>query len=320
MIWTATSGGIEARVSSPAASPEYLVVAGPTAVGKTRVAIELAERLAGEIVIADSRQVYRGIDIATAKPTAAERARAPHHLLDIVEIGERYTAADFAADAGRAIDEIRSRGRVPVVCGGTGLYLAALAGALDPIDEEVGEAERLAARARVAETPPDQRHAVLARVDPASAERLPVADRQRVDRALEVWFLTGAPLSARQSGGSEPRPHLALRLVRPRLELVERIGRRLGAMLEAGLEREARALWEEGRSPDEPGLDTIGVQEWWPCFEGVQEREQTIEAIRAATVRYAKRQSTWFRNQGDYRPLPADDAAPAIAELWRGRR
>lgn len=319
MIWNATSGGIEARVSSPA-SPEYLVVAGPTAVGKTTVAIELAERLAGEIVIADSRQVYRGIDIATAKPTAAERDRVPHHLLGIVEIGERYTAADFATDAGRAIDEIRSRGRVPVVCGGTGLYLAALAGALDPIEEGVGEAEREAARARVAGIPTDQRHAVLARVDPASAERLPGADRQRVDRALEVWFLTGSPLSARQSGGSEPRAHLAVRLVRPRGELVERIGRRLAAMLEAGLEREARMLWEAGRSADEPGLDTIGVQEWWPCFEGVQEREQTIEEIRAATVRYAKRQSTWFRNQGDYRPLPADGAAPAIAELWRGRR
>ena len=305
--------------SRATAPPEYLVVAGPTAVGKTAVAIELAERLGGEIVIADSRQVYRGIDVATAKPTAAERARAPHHLLDIVEIGERYTAAGFAVDAGRAIEGIRSRGRVPVVCGGTGLYLAALAGALDPIEEGVGEAKRAAARARVAAIPTAERHAALARVDPASAARLHDSDRQRVDRALEVWFLTGAPLSERQAGGSEPRAHLAVRLVRRRVELVERIGRRLEAMLEAGLEREARELWEAGRSPAEPGLDTIGVQEWWPCFEGAQEREQTIEAIRGATVRYAKRQTTWFRNQGDYQPVPPDGAAPAIADLWRDR-
>lgn len=299
-----------------AAPPEYLVVAGPTAVGKTRVAIELAERMGGEIVIADSRQIYRGIDIAAAKPTLSDRRRVRHHLVDIVDLGERYTAAEFAGDARHAIEAIRSQGRVPVVCGGTGLYLAALAGALDPIDEEASREDRAEARARVAAIPEAERHGALERIDPVSAARLPASDRQRVDRAIEVWFLTGDALSARQTGGAEPRPHLAMRLVRPKAELAERIDRRLGEMLEAGLEDEARALWSAGWSPRDPGLDTIGVQEWWPTFEGARVREETVAAIRAATRRYAKRQSTWFRNQNDYRPIPADGAAEAISAIW----
>ena len=304
----------------PRGEAEYLVVAGPTAVGKSAVALEVAEALGGEIVIADSRQVYRGLDIGTAKPTAEERARVPHHLLDVVDPGRRYTAADYAADAGASIDAIRARGRVAVVCGGTGLYLAALAGSLDPVEESADEAQRKEARARVEAIPVAERHAALARFDEESATRLHAADRQRVDRALEVWFLTGEPLSRLQSGGGPSRPHLAVALDRPRAELAARIDRRLEGMLEAGLESEARGLWEAGWTPEDPGIDTIGYQEWWPHFEGVRGRDETIAAIRAATRRYAKRQSTWFRNQGDYRALPADAAGERVIELWRGRR
>ncbi len=299
---------------------EYLVVAGPTAVGKSAVALEVAEALDGEIVIADSRLVYRGLDIGTAKPNAEERARVPHHLLDVVDPGRRYTAADYAADAGAAIDAIRARGRVAVVCGGTGLYLSALAGSLDPVEESADETQREEARARVEAIPVAERHATLARFDEESATRLHAADRQRVDRALEVWFLTGEPLSRLQSGGRPPRPHLAIALDRPRAELAARIDGRLEAMLEAGLESEARGLWEAGWTPEDPGIDTIGYQEWWPHFEGARGRDETIAAIRAATRRYAKRQSTWFRNQGDYRPLPADAGRERVIELWRRRR
>jgi tRNA dimethylallyltransferase len=298
-------------------APEYLVVAGPTAVGKTEVALELAGTLGGEIVIADSRQVYRGLEIGVAKPTARERARVSHHLLDVAQLGQRYTAADFARDAAAAIEGIRARGGVPIVCGGTGLYLAALAGALDPIEEGAAPAEREAARARLRAIPEAERFEVLGRVDPPTAERLHARDRQRVDRALEVWFLTGEPLSSRHAGGGARRPHFAVRLRRPRAELVERIDRRLEAMLEAGLEGEARALWEAGWTPDDPGLDTIGYQEWWPHFEGRRGREETVAAMRVATRHYAKRQATWFRNQGTYAPVPADGAAARIAELWR---
>ena len=304
----------------PREEAEYLVVAGSTAVGKTEVAIEVAEELDGEIVIADSRQVYRGLEIGTAKPTAQERKRVPHHLLDVVDVGKRYTAADFAAQAGEAIAAIRARGRVPVVCGGTGLYLAALAGSLDRVEEGAGESERDGARARVDAIPVAERHATLARVDATSARRLHAADRQRVDRALEVWFLTGEPLSRLQSGGGPPRPHVAVRLDRPRAELAARIDRRVETMLDAGLEAEARALWEAGWTPEDPGIDTIGYQEWWPHFEGVRGREETVEAIRAATRQYAKRQSTWFRHQGDYVPVPAAEAAATVVELWKDKR
>jgi tRNA dimethylallyltransferase len=300
--------------------PGYLVVAGPTAVGKSAVALELAERLDGEIVIADSRHVYRGIDVATAKPRAAERSRVPHHLVDVVDLGERYTAADYAADAGAALDAIRARNRVPVVCGGTGLYLAALAGALDPIEDGAGRTGRAGARAKVEAIPTEERHAALSDVDPRTAQRLAASDRQRIDRALEVWFLTGRPLSAHHAGGGHLRPHVAVRLVRSRPELLRRIDERLDSMLAAGLEREARALWESGRSPEEPGLDTIGIQEWWPHFEGARGREETIDEIRSATRRYAKRQTTWFRRQGEYRPIPAHDAVPSILDLWRRSR
>jgi tRNA dimethylallyltransferase len=282
--------------------------------------MELARRLDGEIVIADSRQVYRGVDVATAKPSAAERSRIAHHLVDVVDLGERYTAADYAADADAALDAIHARGRVPIVCGGTGLYLAALAGALDPIEEAAGPEGRAAARARVEAIPDGERHAALADVDPRTAARLPPRDRQRIDRALEVWFLTGRPLSSHHEGGRERRPHVAVRLARTRPELLRRIDERLDAMLAAGLEREARGLWEAGRSPSEPGLDTIGIQEWWPHFEGERGREETIDEIRAATRRYAKRQTTWFRHRGEYRSIPADGAVPSILDLWSRAR
>ncbi|HUP00360.1 MAG TPA: tRNA (adenosine(37)-N6)-dimethylallyltransferase MiaA [Gemmatimonadota bacterium] len=301
---------------APLVEQPYLVVAGPTAVGKSAVAIELAERLEGEIVIADSRQVYKGIEIGTAKPSAAERRRTRHHLLGIVELGTLYTAADFARDARAAVADIQARGRTAVVCGGTGFYLAALAGALDPLAEEPSAAARAAARARVGAIPRADRHAALARVDPRSARRLHPHDRRRVERALEVYFLTGRSLAALQSGGGQILPHLEFRLTRPRAELRARIEERLAAMLEAGLEAEARALWEVGWTPCDPGIDTIGIQEWWPHFGGERDREATVEAILTATTRYAKRQETWFRHQGDYDPVPAEGATAAILAAW----
>ncbi len=305
----------ERRLGGASIGEPYLVVAGPTAVGKSAVALEVADRLGGEIVIADSRQVYRGLDVGTAKPTPAERRRVPHHLVDTVDLGVRYTAGDYARDARHAIADIQRRDRVAVVCGGTGFYLAALAGALDPIDEGVGSGARGRARNRMAEIPVAERHAALAEVDPDSAVRLAAGDRQRVDRALEVYFLTGRPLSGLRHGGVGPPALLAVRLVRPRRELHRRIERRLDAMLEAGLEEEARALHAAGWTPEDPGLDTIGYREWWPYFEGRASREAAVRDILAATRTYAKRQETWFRHQGDYRTQPAE--ARAILEAWR---
>lgn len=303
--------------AAPRPTGPYLVVAGPTAVGKSGIATTIAERVGGEIVIADSRQVYRRIDIGTAKPTAAERRRVPHHLIDIVDLGEPYTAADYAADARRAIADIQSRGRTAVVCGGTGLYLRALAEGLDPIAPSVSDDRREEAAEKIARIPPERRHARLAEVDPAAASRIHPNDGQRIERALEVWWTTGRPLSEHwDRGGTDPLAHLAVRLSRPREELHRRIEERLDGMLEAGLESEARELWEAGWTPDQPGLDTIGYQEWWPYFDGAIDRAEVRRRILVASRRYAKRQETWFRRQGDYRRIDAAEGADAVLAVW----
>ncbi|MGH7544276.1 MAG: tRNA (adenosine(37)-N6)-dimethylallyltransferase MiaA [Gemmatimonadota bacterium] len=296
----------------------YLVIGGATAVGKSAVALVVAERLGGEIVVADSRQVYRGLDIGTAKPGPDERRRVPHHLLDVVDLGERYTAGDYARDARAAITAIQRRGRVAIVCGGTGFYLSALAGGLDPLEAVADPERRTAARRRMAEIPDSGRHAALLEVDPPTAERLPPGDRQRVDRALEVYFLTGRPLSTLKAGGEPPLPHLPITLVRPRVELHARIERRLDAMLAAGLEAEARALHAAGWGLDDPGLDSIGTREWWPYFEGRRGRDETIAEILASSRAYARRQETWFRHQGDYGPAPP--GPEAVLEAWLSYR
>lgn len=293
----------------------WLVIAGPTAVGKSEVALAIAERLGGEIVVADSRQVYRRIDVATAKPTKAERGRVPHHLIDVVDIGTPYSAGDFARDAARAIAAIQSRDQVAVATGGTGLYLAALAGGLDPLEDDTQA--RTDARERVRSIPVEDRHAALARVDCTSANRIHANDRQRVDRALEVYYLTGEPLSELQRAKREKRPHLAICLTRPRREIRQRIQSRFQKMVEEGLEEEARQLWEEGWSPVDPGVDTIGIQEWWPYFEGEVSHRRVGERIVTATARYAKRQMTWFRHQGAYAMVDAEEGVEYALHEWR---
>lgn len=299
-------------------SARYLVIAGPTAVGKSDVAVQVAERLGGEVVAADSRQVYRGIDVGTAKPTPEQRARVPHHLVDVIDLGRPYSAADYARDAGAALAEIGARGRVAVVCGGTGLYLEALAGGLDDVTCGADPADLAAARRRVEAIAPEARHAELARLDPEGAARLHPHDLQRLGRALEVRYLTGRPIAAAWSAAGESRPHLAVRLHRPRPELAQRIEERLREMLDRGLEAEARGLHERGLSPADPGVDTIGYQEWWPHFEGHESREEALRRILVATRRYAKRQETWFRHRGRYRPIAAADGAEAILDVWAG--
>jgi tRNA dimethylallyltransferase len=293
----------------------FLVIAGATATGKSEIALEVAARLGGEIVIADSRQVYRGLDIGTAKPSRAERARVPHHLIDVVDVGRPYNAADYARDARAALRAIEERGRVGIVCGGTGFYVAALVGSLDELPGPPADA-----RGRLESVPAADRYAVLAGVDPAIAERLHPRDRQRIDRALSFWYQTGEPLSAWQRGGAAtPLACVGVAITRPRNEVHARIDGRLDRMLAAGLEDEARGFWEAGRTPADPGLDTIGYQEWWPYFEGEIERDEVRDRILAATRQYAKRQATWFRHQGAYRRVAADQGVEAVLAAWRSR-
>ncbi|MDR5689325.1 MAG: tRNA (adenosine(37)-N6)-dimethylallyltransferase MiaA, partial [Armatimonadota bacterium] len=239
-----------------------LVVVGPTAVGKSAVAVELAERLGGEVVCADSRTVYRGMDIGTAKPTAALRARVPHHLLDVADPAEVFTVWDFQRLARQAIADIRTRGRVPILVGGTGLYVRAVVDGL-----------------RIPQVPPDwaarraweeqerQQPGVLYRrlmeLDPEAASRIPPQNLRRVIRALEVVVHTGRPFSqlARREAGEEA---FQVGLTVDRMRLYERISRRIQQQLAAGLVEEVRALLARGVDPSKPAMQGLGYKELVP--------------------------------------------------------
>lgn len=283
--------------SSQATLPPLIIICGPTAVGKTALALELAGRYPIEVVSADSRQVYRLMDIGTAKPTAAERATVPHHLLDVVWPDEPFDAASFARLAAAAIDGILVRGAMPVLVGGTGLYLRALTEGLVEVpaaDPQLRtqlqrEAEQLGAPAL---------HARLAAVDPAAARQLHPNDQIRIVRALEVFTLTGQPLSTRQrEHGFSTRRYrlLKLGLTLERSSLYRRIDQRAAAMFAGGLVEETEGLLQAGYSPELKSLQTIGYRETVRFLRGEIAREQALADLQQASRRYAKRQLTWFR-------------------------
>lgn len=294
-----------------------LCLAGPTASGKSAAALAIAEALepwgGAEIVSVDSALVYRGMDIGTAKPSAAERAAVPHHLIDIVDPAQAYSAAQFVADATRVVGEIRARGRLPLLVGGTMLYFKALFDGLDempPADPTL----RAALDAEAAERGWPALHAELARVDTVAAARLAPADAQRIQRALEVWRLTGRPIS------SFHRERLAPQAVPPLLSLEpaergwlhERIARRFHAMLDAGFVDEVRALRARGDlHPGLPSMRCVGYRQAWEALDA-----GTLAALPergiAATRQLAKRQLTWLRSMPWRETITADadDALP----------
>ena len=280
-----------------------LAVVGPTASGKSALALALAERFGGEIVSCDSMQVYRGMDIGTAKPTDAERARVPHHLIDILDPDEPCSAADYGDEAARVAETILSRSRLPIFCGGTGLYLAAaLSGRHDaaPPSDPALRAELLARGE--SEEGRRELYAELAAVDPASAEATHPNNLRRVVRALEIYRLTGKPKSAIDLESKRKAARfdcLTLGLDFPdRADLYARIDRRVDLMMEAGLFSEAKALWEKGYlAPGTTAGQAIGYRQFLPCFAGDATPEEAAEEIKLATRRYAKRQLTWFRAQ-----------------------
>jgi tRNA dimethylallyltransferase len=303
----------------PAAAdlPPFLV--GPTGVGKTAVAIPLARALGAEILSIDSRQAYRRLDIGTAKPTAAERAAAPHHLLDLFEPGEVASAAVFARHFNAALAELRARGRGALAVGGSGLYVDACLGRLDrlpPADPAIRATHR-----RIRDEQGAARlHEVLRAVDPETAARLAPADFQRVSRALEVHDTTGLPLSRLQTrrgpldltGG----PAMIL-LLRDRADLRRRIAARAHAMIETGLLEELAALLASGIAPDAPGLQAIGYTDFVGVLRGEVAREAAVDAFIARTVAYAKRQTTWFRNR--YLGVRVVEAGEETPEETAGR-
>jgi tRNA dimethylallyltransferase len=281
--------------------PRILCLVGPTASGKSALALELADRFAGEIVSADSRQVYRRLDIGTAKPSPAERVRVAHHCLDLVEPGAPFDVARFRDAAGAAIADILARGRTAVVAGGTGLYVRVLLHGLCPAPP-VSPVLRTALRRLLAVRGAPALHRTLAALDPESAARLEPRDGVRIVRALEVGVVSGVPLSRWQAEhGFAERPYEALvvGLERPTAELDARIAARARAMVDAGFLDEVRRLHEEGLAADAPGLCAVGYAELRGCLEGRADLESAVAAMVLATRRFAKRQRTWFRREPD---------------------
>jgi tRNA dimethylallyltransferase len=281
--------------------PRILVIAGPTASGKSDLALELAEQLGGEIVCADSLTVYRGLDIGSAKPTPEQQRRVPHHLLDIREPTQPFTAADFRNEAGPVIADIIKRGKHPLVVGGTGLYLRVL---LHGLTEAPGEhpALRRQLRQRAVLEGPETLLEELRQVDPETAARCHPNNLVRIMRALEVWHSTGSPLSdfhRRHGFHDDPYDALLLCLDLAREELYRRIDRRVESMLSAGLVDEVRGLLQAGLSADAKPLQAIGYKEVLAHLRNELPLEAMTELIKRNTRHLAKRQLTWFRREAD---------------------
>ncbi|MFN3416880.1 MAG: tRNA (adenosine(37)-N6)-dimethylallyltransferase MiaA [Caldimonas sp.] len=301
-------------------SSPYLCLAGPTASGKTAAALALARVLPIEIISVDSALVYRGMDIGTAKPSAAERAAVPHHLIDLIDPAEAYSAAQFVADATRLVSEIHARGRLPVLVGGTLLYFKALFDGMDTLPA-ADAAVRARIDARAADCGWPALHAELARVDPATAARLSPNDSQRIQRALEVWELSGRPLShwhtGRSSRGPNERPRLIALEPGDRAWLHQRIAERFQAMLAAGLIDEVRALRARGDlSLALPSMRCVGYRQVWEMLDGVHPPGTLAERGIAATRQLAKRQLTWLRSM-PWREAVACDHPDAIDQVVR---
>lgn len=273
-------------------------ILGPTGVGKTGLSLEIAEALNGEIISADSMQVYQGMNIGTAKVSASEKARIPHHCLDLVSIHEEYSVARYQKDARQAIAEIHQRGKPPIMVGGTGLYIQA---ALEPYDFSASGKD-LELREQLwkerEEQGKNQFWNRLREVDPQSAEKLHENDSRRVIRALEVYYKTGVPLSVAEKNTliSDPIYKVFyLGFQRERSQLYQRIEQRIGAMIKAGLREEVLHLIEQGlREESTPG-QALGYKEFFPYFRGESSLDDTILLLQRDTRRYAKRQLTWFR-------------------------
>ena len=277
-----------------------LCILGPTAVGKTDLSVELAGRIDGEVISADSRQVYRYMDIGTAKPSPKQRELVPHHLIDCVYPDERFSAADFQRLADKAISEIKSRGRVPILVGGTGLYFRALVDGLfegPEADEELRERLRRQAR----ESGNLALYERLRRIDPQYASKIHPNDLVRIIRALEVYEKTGRPMSELQrqwSSGQTRYRFIALCLIRERGELYERIERRVDRMIEEGFVDEVRRLLEMGYDRDLNSMKGIGYRELAAHLYGEITLDEAVKLIKRRTREYARRQIIWFRGDG----------------------
>jgi tRNA dimethylallyltransferase len=294
-----------------AARRPLAVITGPTGTGKSDVALRLAREFPVEIVSVDSAQVFRGLDIGSAKPDAATRAEVAHHLLDLVDPSQSYSAGQFVRDAARAIDDIESRGRIPLLVGGTMLYLRALIGGIAELPAGSDEL-RATLDADAVRLGWPALHARLAAVDPAAAARIHPNDAQRIQRALEVHAVTGEPISARQARTTSPlaREFVVVALIpADRARLHAALDARFVAMMQAGLLGEVRSLVARGDLTDaHPAIRAVGYRQLWAHLSGSYPLETAVERAQAATRQLAKRQLTWLRSMADIRAFDPHDA------------
>lgn len=295
-----------------------LLIAGPTAAGKTALAIAAARRLEGEIINADSMQVYGGLSLITARPCAEEMDQAPHHLFGTIDPGTRFSVGDWLGAAAALIDDIEGRGRTPILVGGTGLYFNALTKGLAPVPEITPEA-RSEAAALIEKDGLEGLYAEAVRLDPAGAAKVKPADRQRLQRIVEVGYATGEALS---SFHAKTEPVLSAQrwtglVIEPDREaLYARINRRFDQMMQAGALEEVRRFMERTLDPSLPAMKALGVPPLIKHLRGEMPLEEAIELAKRDSRRYAKRQMTWFRNQhADWARITSLDPDDRAAEL-----
>lgn len=311
MIRYRPSDVISMTPSNQAKMPSrVLVIVGPTGVGKTGLSLSLAGHVPLEIISCDSRQIYRYMDIGTAKPTAAERARAPHHCLDICDPDQDFSAGDYARVAREAIQSVFERGNLPVVVGGSGLYVRAL---LDGFFQTAHKDERLREELhrRLETEGKEVLHAELQRVDPEAATRTHPNNTPRLIRALEVFHLTGTPISRIQKENRDPAPFewTSVCLTLEREKLYGQINRRVEEMIELGLIGEVKKLLSMGYSRNLNALNSVGYKEVFDYLDGACSLTECIEMIQQNSRRYAKRQLIWFRKERDLQWLNVDEDA-----------
>ncbi|WP_281280447.1 tRNA (adenosine(37)-N6)-dimethylallyltransferase MiaA [Paenibacillus koleovorans] len=284
--------------TAPHGKPEVLVLVGPTAVGKTNLSLEIAERYGCEIISGDSMQVYRRMDIGTAKASSEERSRIPHHMIDIHEPHEPFTVAEFQERARELIADIHSRGKLPFIVGGTGLYIESLIYGFQFSEAGSDEAFRERMSLYADEHGDLALHDKLKRQDPLSAERIHPNDRRRTIRALEVLHLTGTRLSEQLASQKKRSPYESciIGLTMDRTLLYNRIERRIDQMMEEGLVQEVRRLLHEGVERTAVAMQGLGYKEMAGCLAGEMTLEEAVNYLKRNTRRYAKRQLSWFRH------------------------
>ena len=277
---------------------KLIIICGPTGVGKTSVAMQLAENLAGEIISADSRQVYKYMNIGTAKPTPEELASVPHHLIDIIDPDEKFTAGEFVKKADLAITKIKKNKRIPFVVGGTGFYIKSLSYGLCKIPP-IPAAIRNELKQETEKNGVQALHETLKEIDPIAAQKIESNDGNRIVRALEVYRVTGFPISSYwQKDTLEKRyQYFTIYLNQERSELYEKINSRIDKMVQEGLFDEFKHLLEMGYTQNDPGMNSLGYKEFFDHINGVYDWHTTVDLIKQHMRNYAKRQLTWFNKQ-----------------------